>query len=303
LRSREAEENFPMNGTFCVSIDLELAWGIWDRPSREYFERCSKRERRIVRELLNAFARHEIGATWAIVGRLMEHGPTPTPEFGTGDSIWYAPDLIEALVRATPAQEIASHSHAHVYFDALDDGAARADLLAARDTHRRQGLDFQTFVFPRNGVGHLGRLKDTGVKVFRSRDQGWHQAMRDRFGTRVGQAANLMDKALPFTPACVRPRFREGMVELPTSMLLLARNGLRSLIPPASVVAKAKSGLEHACSTGDLFHLWFHPSNFYYDTEIQFAVLGQILECAARLRAQGRLEIVQMQHFARQNQN
>ena len=292
-----------MTGTFCLSIDLELAWGIWDRPSRAYFERCAKRERRIVRELLSAFARHEIGATWAVVGRLMEQGPTPTPEFGAGDSIWYAPDLVEAIVRASPAQEIGSHSHAHVYFDTLDDGAARADLLAAGDTHRRHGLGFQSFVFPRNGVGHLAHLRDSGVKVFRGRDQGWHQAIRDRLGTRAGQAANLMDKALPLTPACVRPRFREGMVELPTSMLLLARNGLRRLIPAASVVAKAKNGMERACNTGELFHLWFHPSNFYYDTERQFSVLDQILECAALLRAEGRLDIVPMQYFARLNQN
>jgi hypothetical protein len=176
-------------------------------------------------------------------------------------------------------------------------------LLAASSTHRRHGLGFQSFVFPRNGVGHLGHLRETGVKVFRSRDQGWHQAMRDRFGTSVGRAANLMDKALPLTPACVRPKVREGMVELPTSMLLLARNGLRSLIPPASVVAKAQNGLERACDTGELFHLWFHPSNFYYDTERQFAVLEQILECAARLRARGRLDIVPMQHFAGANPN
>lgn len=290
-----------MKGTFCVSIDLELAWGIWDRPSRAYFEHCAEKERRIVRELLAAFARHQVAATWAVVGRLLEKGQTPTPELGKGDSIWYAPDLVEAISHASPPQEICSHSYAHVYFDSLDSGAAREDLQAARELHVRHGLGFQSFVFPRNGVGHLDFLRDAGVKVFRSRDQGWHQIARDSLGQRVGAAANLLDKALPLAPACVRPRLRDGMVELPTSMLLLARNGLRGIIPPAAVSSKAQNGLERACTTGNLFHLWFHPSNFYYDSERQLAVLERVLERAAQLREQGRLDIVPMRHFAQPN--
>jgi hypothetical protein len=290
-----------MTGTFCISIDLELAWGIWDRPSRAYFERCAENERRIVRELLAAFARHQVAATWAVVGRLLEKGRTPTPELGKGDSIWYAPDLVEAIAKASPLQEIGSHSYAHVYFDSLESGAAREDVQAARELHLRHGIGFQSFVFPRNCVGHLAFLRDAGVKVFRSRDLGWHQTARERLGVRVGQAANLIDKALPLAPECLRPRLRDGMVELPTSMLLLARNGLRGLIPPISVVTKARSGLERACTTGDLFHLWFHPSNFYYDSERQLTVLERILERAAQLREQGRLDIVPMRYFAQPN--
>ncbi len=36
--------------------------------------------------------------------------------------------------------------------------------------------------------------------------------------------------------------------------------------------------------------LWFHPSNFYHQTETQFGILAKILEDASQLRAADRLE-------------
>lgn len=288
-----------MSGSLCISIDLELAWGIWDKPAAAYHERCAARERAIVDGLLRLFADHDVPATWAIVGKLLERDPAPPSATAHGERIWYAPQLIDAITAARPAHEIGSHSHAHLYFHEATRDALRADLAAARETHARHGLAFRSFVFPRNQVGHLDLLREAGIEVFRSVDDGWYVTARQRLGATAGRLANLADKALPIPPRAVAPiDHGGGLVELPSSMLLLSRNGLRRLVRPSTLVAKARLGLAAARRTGGVFHLWFHPSNFYYDTERQLAVLGDILARAADLRARGELAIRTMGSFA-----
>jgi hypothetical protein len=280
-------------GYLCISIDLELAWGTWDRPTKDLHERCAEHERTIVDRLLASFERHDISATWAIVGRLLEANP------GRSDKIWYAPDLIERVQRARVPQDIGSHSYAHVYFGETDREQLRADLAAARRVHDHHGLPFTSFVFPRNQVAHLDLLREAGVRVFRSVDHGWHTHVRRRLGRAAGRLANLADKVLPVPPEVVQPIDHGDLVELPSSMLLLARNGLRKTVHPASVVAKARWGLERARARGGIFHLWFHPSNFYYDIDRQFDVLERILCDASMLRDRGELAIQAMNGFAR----
>ncbi len=56
-------------GFFCISIDLELAWGVWDQLSHEYLGRCLSLERRIVTRTLEIFRAYDTTATWVIVVR------------------------------------------------------------------------------------------------------------------------------------------------------------------------------------------------------------------------------------------
>jgi hypothetical protein len=287
-----------MPGCLCISIDLELAWGIWDKPSSDYHQRCADREAHIVEELLGIFERNQVGTTWAVVGRLLELDEARARSTEYGDAIWYAPQLVERIA-GTPNQEIGSHSHAHVYFGETDRELLRADLAAARRAHERHGLSFQSFVFPRNQVNHLDLLREMGIRVFRSVDQGWFSSVRRRGGALAGRVANLVDKALPIPPRSVTPmRHPDGLVELPSSMLLFGRSGLRRVVHPAMLVAKAQLGLEAARRDGGVFHLWFHPSNFYHDTERQLDVLARIVARAARLRDRGQIEIRTMGSFA-----
>jgi peptidoglycan/xylan/chitin deacetylase (PgdA/CDA1 family) len=278
-------------GSLCISIDLELAWGTWDKPSADVHVRCAERERDIVGRLVAMFESHDVSATWAIVGRLLDRDAERSGE------IWYAPDLVDKIRGARVEQDIGSHGYAHIYFGSASRDDLRADLEAARDIHGRHGLPFTSFVFPRNQVAHLDLLRAVGIRVFRSVDLGWHIAVRRRLGAVAGRVANLADKMLPVPPAVVEPIEHDGLVELPSSMLLLARNGLRRAVHPAAIVAKAELGLSRACR-GGTFHLWFHPSNFYYDTDRQLETLEKIIRRAAHLRDRGQLSIRPMNTFA-----
>ncbi len=286
-------------GALCISIDLELAWGIWDKPSAEYHRLCAEKERAVVNALLKLFASRAIPATWAIVGRLLgKSGEAPTAtEFG--ERIWSAPDLVDAIRDASPAHDIGSHGFAHIYFQESDRDRVREDLRSARRMHDEHGLRFDSFVFPRNQVAHLDLLADAGIKVFRGIDVGWHTATRERLGKLPGRAANLVDKLLPIPPAVVEPKAHPyGLVELPGSMLLLGRNGVRRLVRPEIAEMKAKLGLRRAARHGGIFHLWFHPSNFYRETDVQLRVLQKILDEACAMRDRAAIDIRPMASFA-----
>lgn len=284
-----------MPGQFCISIDLELAWGVWDVLTEDFISLCKTREREVVRRLLELFDEHEIEATWAIVGHLLD-----APEQGRrgGAEIWYAPEIVAAIQSAKTPQEIGSHSYAHIYYGQVARDAARADLQQARQSHLRNALAFDSFVYPRNDVAHQDLLAEAGLRVFRSVDAAWYAAA-GRVHPLLGRAAHFIDKMLPITPPTVKPlRHASGAVELPSSMLLIGRNGMRKMIPPSIQIRKAKLGLRRAAREGELFHLWFHPSNFYHSAESQFGVLERILKIAVELRARGDLRIVPMRAFA-----
>src|SRR5204863_2212757 len=162
-----------------ISADLELAWawryvrGVPDPLG--YALAKAKQTRRNFERLLALFDRHEIAVSWAVVGHLFlercarangaahpEVGRLPyfTNEFwryqegdwfdadpGSDyrrDPAWYAPDLIEAILKARMKHEIACHSFSHIAFSdgvcppAVADSELRRCQALARA--RRLGL-------------------------------------------------------------------------------------------------------------------------------------------------------------------
>jgi hypothetical protein len=282
-------------GALTISIDLELAWGVWDKLTADELRLTETEERPVCADLIDLFDRHQVAATWAMVAALLD---AKSSDKRPGNrSCWYAPDIVERLAGAKTPHEIGSHSGRHVYFGSIDAAQARADLDFAADVHRRHSLAFESFVFPRNAVGHLDALARAGVRTFRGPDVGWPSRIQ-RFGTTVGRAANLADKFLPLAPQSVRAEPRDGLVDIPGSMLLIGRNGLRRFVLPVLTRAKLAAGLRCAQRTGGIFHLWFHPSNFYYRRAEQLGTLAWFLEHAAGEAGNGRLDIRTMGSWA-----
>jgi hypothetical protein len=81
-------------------------------------------------------------------------------------------------------------------------------------------------------------------------------------------------------------------------MLIMGRNGPRRFIAPPVTRAKLRMGLNRAQRTGGIFHLWFHPANFYYRRHEQLDTLAAFLEHAAAESARGRIQIRTMGAYA-----
>ena len=284
-------------GQLIISIDLEFAWGVWDRLTPEDLRFAAEQERPICASLVELFNRHEIPATWAIVAALLDETSAAAQQ---GDKqCWYAPDVIEQIANAKSRHEIGSHGGRHRYFDIMTASQAREDLEFAREQHRAHALPFDTFVFPRNSVGHLKILRSAGLHTFRGPDRGWFM-IASAAGHMAGRTANLADKLLPIPPTPVTARQNdEGLIDIPGSMLLLGRNSVRRFVLAAVTRSKLATGLARARDSKGIFHLWFHPSNFYYRRDEQLATLAWFLEQAAQQASRGDIEILTMGECAR----
>lgn len=278
-------------GKLTISIDLELAWGVQDILTPERLRMAETAERPICAALVELLDRYQVPATWAIVAALLDE-PSARSRPGT-TACWYAPDIVERIVAARAAHEIGSQGGRHLPFRDVPVAAARQDLDFMRAVHRANALPYESFVFPRNAIGHLDLVAQAGLRTFRGPDVGWVGIAR-RAGRLLERAANFTDKLLPIPPASVVADKRGGLLDIPGSMLLMGRNGARRFVLPAVSRAKLRMGLARARRSGGIFHLWFHPSNFYYRREEQLATLAWFLDHAAGEAGRGRIEISTM---------
>jgi hypothetical protein len=213
------------------------------------------------------------------------------------DPLFYGDDIMDALLGASTRQEIGCHSFVHAPMDdpALSEDMVRADLLACRRIALERGIQLQSFVFPRNRIAHLPVLKELGFVAFRGRDTTWHQNLAGL----PGRAARLLDQASAATPPVAVPRQElPGLWNIPGSMLLMHRSGLRRAVPARTRIAKAHAGLRAAIRHGAVFHLWTHPFNLASDARFMLGVLERILERAADLRQHGLIRIEPMAAIA-----
>lgn len=284
-----------MKPTVTISIDLELAWGNWDNLEPYHIGHVEKSERMITTRLLEIFDRYDISVTWAFVAALLDEDSAKNMP---GDmKLWYAPDIIDKIRRAKVNHELGSHGGRHRYFDVMTDAEAREDILFAQHIHRSQGIPLRSFVYPRNKVAKTGLLAEHGIKVYRGEDIAWHQSIRNR-QVHLGRLANLADKFLPIAPETVMPLRDKEMCNIPGSMLFLGRGGVRRFIHPSTMLSKLQKGVNAALHKNEVFHLWFHPSNFWHDTEMQFETFETFMAMISKHAEREELDIKPMCEFS-----
>ena len=309
-------------GVFTVSIDYESAWGYADHDLSDSDRTRIRDESKIVKQLIELFEKYNVPATWAVVGHLIDRGcpwdnDTPHPEYKRPthkgesrdwfrdhpskdeytDSLWFdAENLISKVRSSVAGHDIGSHSYAHVMYDEerTDKETINADLKNLGRVHRVHDVPLSTFVFPRNIEGYHQLLKLNGFTTFRGKSEKWY----DKYSGVVKRFAHFMDYFFPKGRTSLPDTKTFGLVNIPDSLLLLARNGPRKLIKSRHILRKVKNSLIKAEKEKEVFHLWFHPSNFSYDTDTQFKIFENILKEAVSRREEGKIEILTMEQIA-----
>ncbi len=310
-------------GSFVLTFDTELIWGSFHHATPAEFSRSYPDIRETIRATIRLLERHEIRATWAVVGHLyLRHcrrdasglahpeivhpgqswfrrdwfSMDPCTNRDT-DPLWYGDDILDALQAATTSQEIGCHSFSHALFDdpAFTAEAARSDLEACLALAMQRGITLSSFVFPGNHEGHHALLTEYGFRAFRGADPTWHA----RIPGPASRVAHLVDQATAVRPPVSVPREKlPGLWNVPGSMLFMHRSGTRRLVPQASKIRKARLGLNRAIREGGVFHLWTHPFNLASDRERMLETLDAILRDAVQLRDAGLLHIESMSDVA-----
>lgn len=323
----------PFDGAvFTISLDFELMWGSFDSGKHRRFVSHLARDgaggfhatREIVERLLALFRKYDVSVTWATVGHLfldacearggVKHPDMPRPRHGwferdwydcdpcsdlRAEPLWYGRDMVERILAARPKHDVGSHSFSHVIFG--DEGCTRevaeAEVRKCVELARGMGLRLESFVFPRNQLGHLDVLREHGFTVTRGAAPFWFAKFRSRTLRRVG---HVIDDLLAVTPDCGLPvKSTSGLWVAPVSMFLQSLDGPRRLIPVGSRIRKGIKGIERAVEEKSIFHLSFHPTeNFCFRTDEMFRALEAIVAHAARRRDEGLLQVLTMADIA-----
>ena len=318
-------------GTFVVSLDFELHWGVRDQLSVAEYGANLRGAREVIPRLLERFAAAGIRATWATVGmlfcesrdELLARRPARLPAYADPrlspypdvervgadereDPLHFASSLVRAIA-AADGQEVATHTFSHFY--CLEPGQTvedfEADLGAAVDVARGIGVELRSIVFPRNQVNpaYLPVCARFGLVAYRGNPSAWmHEARAEAVTSTPQRAARLLDTYVPVSRAQARTAAAPGAEELldvPASRFFRPRPRSRVLaaLEPRKV-ARVVGELERAARDGGVYHLWWHPHNFGVDQDAHLAQLDAVLSRFARLRDEGRMRSLSMAELA-----
>lgn len=308
-------------GIFTISLDFELIWGTLDHNGLERYGKVCRFEReQVIDRLLNLFVEFDISTTWCIVGHLFldkceKVGGIKHPEIVRPAHDWVAHDwfefdpnesddensifvgrsLVEKIKNCSVSQEIGSHSFSHVIFS--DAGCSRETAVSELEECRRladeMGIKMRSFAFPRNEVGHLDVLKEYGIDCYRGVEPHWYEL--GNYPKKIRKMAHLFDVITAKTPPVVMPeKTSDGLWNIPGSAIYFPMHGKRRYLPVSVRVKRSLKGLKRAVNEKRIFHLWFHPTNMADEADKMFDGLRQIFQHAARLREEGKLEVLTM---------
>lgn len=303
------------NGGLVISLDFELAWGVFDTLGSDGpYRRNLVGAREVIPKILDLFEDFGIAATWATVGflfatskeELLAFAPQLRPryldprldpyrqEIGDGekdDPLHYAPSLITAIA-ATPRQEIGSHTFSH--YTALEPGqdidSFEADLAAAAAIARARGYTLRSLVMPRHQTrpDYLPAYPKHGFTVHRSNEpNGLNTPRPGHSGSTLVRGLRLVDSYLNLTGHAtidwITLRAVHGLHDVPESRFL---RPVSSRLRWAEALRRSRiiRGMTAAARSGRLYHLWWHPHNFGAEPEANLANLRTILEAFRQLR-------------------
>ena len=170
---------------FIISLDTELIWGYAAYPSSgavSLMKNDDMKVRGCIDLLLNLFEKHNIPATWAIVGHLfLDHCEREDgiphkdmPRFRADwyssdpctdiqrDPLYYGKDIVDKILSNRIDHEIGYHSFSHIVFSECSRDVAEAEIKVGDKLAKEFGITFKSFVFPENKIGHMDILKEHG---------------------------------------------------------------------------------------------------------------------------------------------
>ena len=298
-----------MTGSFVISLDFELMWGVRDHRSVQDYGDAVLGGRKAIPLILSRFEQAGIRATWATVGLLfarsrdemMDYAPSKRPMYQNSrlspysdieklligkdedsDPLHFGASLISQIAEK-PGQEIATHTYSHFY--CIEPGAEsdvfKADLDAAVEIAARGGYKLNSIVFPRNQVTRhcVNIATESGFTAYRGNAKGWLYQSRAGAGTtKLLRIARFADGALPVgSKQAVVPSKDGEAFNIPASRFLRPwseKLGAYQLLH----LNRIRTEMEHAARAGKTYHLWWHPHNFGRNTAKNLAQLDLVIE-------------------------
>jgi Polysaccharide deacetylase len=321
-------------GSFVISLDFELYWGVRHLPSVKRYIRNLVGARVAIPAMLDLFSEYGIHATWAVVGflffdhtrALLDGAPSLRPRYTNKglspyhdlpaddaradlDSIFFAPGLIRRISE-TDHQEIATHTFSHYY--CLERGQNiemfQQDMQAACTTAEQFGMPLRSLVFPKNQCrsDYLTVCAELGISAYRGNPSSWlYRAAADDAQGYVRRLGRLLDAYIPISGPNCNP-LPAPTIGLPIN--IIASRFLRPYSPSLRLLeplrlSRINRDLTIAAKTGRAYHLWWHPHDFGVYLSSNLAFLRKILNHFRLLRDLYGMESLNMGEAAARSQS
>lgn len=297
------------HGSFVISLDFELMWGILDHDDPMDYEENIKNVRMVVSALLKMFKNYKIHATWGVVGLLMEDSieqceknkPTLLPTYkddklssyshykflrSVNSDYLFAGDLVKTI-QEVEGQEIATHTYSHYY--CMEKGQTKkqfeADLRKAKEKAQDMDVELKTIIFPRNQFNreYDDVLKANGIISYRGNEKKWfyQSENKKKYKSLLWRGLRLLDNYAPIAGSCCygysELKDSEDLFNIPSSRFLRPYSRKLALFEPMRL-QRIKRQMKYAAIQGKIFHLWWHPHNFGENISENMSFLQSILE-------------------------
>ncbi len=189
---------FGDKGTIVISADFELAWASRYSKTKKDYLAIAEQERKNVPVIIKIAEKYNIPITWATVGHLfleeckikdnVKHSDILHPIFFSNnrwrfdkgdwydddpctdfrqDPLWYAPDLIDAILKSPVKHEIACHTFSHIDFAGCSSDVANSEMQKFIELASKKGIKVQSMIFPGGFMGNFEVLKQWGIIAYR----------------------------------------------------------------------------------------------------------------------------------------
>ncbi len=280
-------------GTLVISLDFELAWGIFDHiqinDKVAYFDNTLS----AIPKMLELFANDNVNVTWATVGMLFNENweewnfnvPAILPSYENQNlnpyqyglqhkksylsRFFFAPNLIKEI-QNVKGQEIGTHTYSHYY--CLEKGQTieqfDADLGQAVKMGAKFNVDLNSLVFPRNQFNrkYLDICSKHKIETVRTNPNSWYWDTT-KPETLFLKLARTGDAYLPLGKKTYTKDslVKDKIVGQHASRFLRPHHQFE-LLNTARLV-RIKNEIIQAAKNREVYHLWWHPHNFGIATD------------------------------------
>jgi peptidoglycan/xylan/chitin deacetylase (PgdA/CDA1 family) len=321
-----------ISGSFVISLDFELLWGVRDKKTVESYGKNIKAVWEVLPQMLRLFEEHEVKATFATVGFLFAKNtkelssffPSEKPQykhsrlspyenfasegpFMDAHPEYFFAETLLTLLKQSKGQEIASHTFSHYY--CLEKGQTlasfRADIDSAVKIAEAKGVQLHSLVFPRNQFNqdYLKAIADAGFSSFRGNEDAWfYKAAKGDDESKLKRAFRLMDTYINlsgYNTYSYEKIAESYPYNIPASRFLRPYSPRLKFLE-ALRLRRIKNAMTHAAQEGEVFHLWWHPHNFGSNQKENLTFLESILAHYSKLHKKYPFHSRSMQEVAHQ---
>ena len=321
------------SGSFVVSLDFELFWGIRDHKNVEKYYDNLYGVYSAVPRILEEFRNYKIHATWATVGFLFFNSkdeliaclPDRMPGYintqlspyrdlssiksdNKDNSIYFAKELVKEISKSTN-QEIGSHTFSHYYCkeEGQNIGEFSSDLQAFINSSKDMNINVSSFVFPRNqvNVDYLATCSEFGITSYRGNQDTWLYKNDNINNSLFKRLFRLTDSYVNLsgdnTYILSKP-FDSMPLNIPASQFLRPySNDLKYF--DYFKLRRIKKSMTYAAKTGRIYHLWWHPHNFGINLKDNMSFLIKVLEHYLFLKNKYGMQSLNMNEIYSQHNN